>query len=165
MNKLTASFAVIAFAALPMMASAVTVIPVTALNVDQSYSFAANSAAGNDGVTFQFEAVDRFKIDSIRLTANGANVTTAQYEVSNPSVGPLSFDLVTTGLGVSVAPGTIYDIGDTFSVFLTESAATPVAFTVSFETAAIPVPAAGLLLLTALGGGAALRRRKKAVAA
>ncbi|MWD29557.1 VPLPA-CTERM sorting domain-containing protein [Aquicoccus sp. SCR17] len=78
----------------------------------------------------------------------GGLLSAGSLEWENGGVGTVFFD---NGYRIT------YDLHDDFVVGLGNKAYTGVTF-----TAAVPVPAAGLLLVGALGGLGALRRRKKA---
>ncbi|WP_176559560.1 VPLPA-CTERM sorting domain-containing protein [Rubellimicrobium roseum] len=94
------------------------------------------SAAFTDGVTFTFGSLDPVKIAQDVSSGFETSLTVAAGETVNLSV---QFgQVVDTG----VRKGGVADID--FAV----------------EAAVVPVPAAGLLLLTAMGGLAAMRRRK-----
>lgn len=69
-------------------------------------------------------------------------------------------------VGTTVANGGVYNAGDTFTITFNSSSANawPVGLNVVFDTAAVTILAAGLMLLVALGGATALRRRKAAAA-
>ena len=71
MNKLSTALATATFAALPMMASAVTVN--TDVSVGDAPSVSYSIPASGDGVTFSFTALENFSIDGFSITANGSN--------------------------------------------------------------------------------------------
>lgn len=175
MNKLSTALAAAALTALPMMASAVTVN--TNVSLGDAPSTPIGLTPADNGGTINFTALDRFKVAGFGITGNGSNRgvdlrnTTFSLLVNGIQVvGPTSFTNVfpvggTQGLGVGSLPGATFAANDIFSVVFAENSPRALSYTVSFTPTAVPVPAAGLLLLTALGGAAALRRRKKAVAA
>ena len=70
-------------------------------------------------------------------------------------------DSVAVAAGVTTLSTTFEDPNfDQYLVVSWEDSTAGVDFDVEVQVAAVPVPAAGLMLLTALGGAAALRRRK-----
>lgn len=159
---------------IPVAASAATVQRMANIDLTQAgYSFSDTSNIGDDGVKFTFTFTERARISGISLSgsglSNGDDIRSTTYTVINPSTGPEGFQTITagfgTGAGASVIPGQSYAAGDVLTVLFEEDAVLPISYTVSFPVAAVPVPAAGLLLLTALGGAAAMRRRKKAATA
>ena len=173
MNKFSTAFAAAALATLPMMASAVTTTQSHNVSVNTAPSYSYSVPTSEDGVIFEFTALDDFIIDTFSLNANGSNggvdVSAATYQVSVTNPVPVNFSTVFSaggqGQGFAFVSGATFMAGDVFTVSFDESSPRPMSFTVGFVTTAVadvPVPAAGLLLLSALGGAAALRRRKKA---
>jgi len=159
---------------IPVVASAATVTRNETIDLSQSaYSFSDTAEIGDDGVLFTFTFADRARVSGISLSGSGTNggadIESTTYTVINPNTGPDGFQTITdsfgVGAGASVIPGQKYNAGDVLTVRFEEDAERPISYTVSFPVAAVPVPAAGLLLLTALGGAAAMRRRKKAAKA
>jgi len=170
MKILKTTCAALAFVALPFTASALTVLPTADVTAPEDFSFSATVDASEDGVQFTFQILEDLIIPffSLSSSAPSGGSTTTTYEISNPAVGPTPFgQLNLDTIGADVTAGTTYSAGDIFTITLLEGVDTPISYTVSFATqiAAVPVPAAGLLLLTALGGAAAMRRRKTSAAA
>lgn len=166
-NTLKITLAVAALSALPMAASAVTVDR-AALDVELTPGFYSTNytvEADEDGVVFNFNVLEDLNIPEFSLSssASGGSSTT-MYEITKPSVGPSSFGILNLDfIGSDIVSGADYMAGETFQVIFTETTRNPISYTVSFSTTAIsavPVPAAGLLLMTALGGAFALRRKK-----
>ena len=167
MNMFKSAAAAAALMALPFAASAATanLASVSVSLVPDAYSQSYTVAADEDGVVFNFNVTEDLSIPTFSLSSSapqgGSNTTT--YEITQPATGPSAFGILNLAtVGADIVPGADYAAGDTFQVIFLESTSDPISYTVSFSTAAVPVPAAGLLLLTAVGGAAALRRRKKA---
>lgn len=167
--KTTALAAVMALGA--SVASAATVdvfVPTTPSNFTSSMN-----VASGDSLVYTFTATEDTRVlDRIFARATGTN---AGLDVQNAMVGfngNLSpFDTVFTspgaGAGDSNFAGFSVMLGDQFTfTFDNSNGADPLGTTLSFSNvAAVPVPAAGLLLLTALiGGGVAARRKNKQTA-
>jgi hypothetical protein len=172
MNMIKTTLAAAALMALPFAASAATTFAIpTDIVANDAYSESATVEAGGTGGTFTFNVLERLRINGISLSATGssggADLANTTYVITKPSdSGGLT--VITFGNAASGFAGfdgiTDYAAGESFDVVFTTGPAAfnPVSYTVSFETSEVPVPAAGLLLLTALGGAAAMRRRKKA---
>ena len=136
----------------------------------------SGAAATNGTVVLDFES-SAVPLTAAAATANlgglGSSFTSASLEwfdkPSNVSLGFTNLvDLAGIGFGGSLStifsgPGTPDEqyVVLTWSGFSSQSGD----LQVSVQVSTIPVPAAGLLLLTAIGGVTALRRRKKAAAA
>jgi hypothetical protein len=124
---------------------------------------------------FKFTASEALKIlDFFAFTANGSSggndtaLATFSYNGDGgasstgiPAGNTVSFG--SQGISFAGLPGFVLAKGESFSLFLKsgDGASKLVDLDATFSTAAVPVPAAGLLLLTALAGGAAVARRKK----
>lgn len=160
----------------PVAAFAITEADPAVITVDQSFSFSQTIASGVGAADFFFTVADRLRINGIAVSGTGTNggtdIGNTTFEITNPAVGPEGFSFIGTFGTASAGFGgtdiiTDFIVGDRFAVFFdtTPANVNSISYTVSFDTSPVPVPAAGLLLLTALGGAAAMRRRKKAATA
>jgi hypothetical protein len=171
MNMIAKVLAAAALASLPAMASAVTTTVATDVQLGDAPSVSFSVPTTDDGVIFSFTALNRFAVTGFAVNAvgsnSGADASGTTFSVDGGP--PLSFGVVNNFGPVSFAggfaPGAKYATGDSFTIQFFENAVNDISYGVSFTTSPIPVPAAGLLLLTALGGAAALRRRKKTATA
>jgi hypothetical protein len=124
-------------------------------------------------VEYVFNVLEALKIDSFALSGTAAaaipgeaadDVGDVLFGFTDPPSSGFSIvnDFGNSAAGFGSLPGGVFAVGDTFSIFFADGIQNPVAFTVSFQTAQIPVPAAGLLLAPVLvaGGVVAMRRRK-----
>lgn len=131
-----------------------------------------------DTVSFQYNAVDTFRVPDFSLTANGFSFGA---DISNLTIDlfrggtlqqTLAFSPVNIGNPVSNATeifgNLVLTSGDSFRVNVFETSgpnSLPVLLTLTFAAVPVPLPAGGLLLLTALaGGGMAMRRRRAQLA-
>lgn len=165
--------------------AAAVVSPAAATATTVNYDLVKNTAYSiaqvilpNGDVEFAFTVKQPLKIAEFALTAStaGDTVTEAVDDLDHirfgftvPPVDQFStlVPYFNTAIGFGTLPGGSYARNDTFSIFVTDGIENPVGLTLSFQTAAIPVPAAGLMLAPVLlaGGVVALRRRKAALAA
>lgn len=168
MNRfMKTTLAATALTALPFAAFAATadLASVDVSLMPNNYSENYTVAATEDGAIFNFSVVEDLRIPMFNLSASAASgVDTTTYEISKPNVGPSAFGLLNlASVGSDIVPGADYAAGENFTVIFSERSNVPISYTVSFSTvSAVPVPAAGLLLLSGFGGIMALRRRKKA---
>ena len=131
-----------------------------------------------DDFSFLFDANGTFRVQDFSLTANGNSAggdidnLTIQLSQNGIVEQMLDFDPIFTGTAVSNATeifgNLVFADGDSFSVsvfeMLSNGNSRPVALTLAFSAVAVPLPAAGLLLLTALAGAGMVGRRRRTAA-
>jgi hypothetical protein len=152
-------------------ASAATITDGQSLSVGESVVTNAVLTPGDDAV-FTYTATEDLRIQSFLAFAGGSSsgddLEKLTFGVGSPTES-FAASAITTfpPFGLSFAAmmvdgPVVLAAGDTFTFTfdLDSSATAEVGANVAFETAVIPLPAGGLLLLGALGAGAALRRRK-----
>lgn len=185
LNTIKTSLAAAAIATLPMMASAATIdgqldiagnVNLTGSsfnasgNVDLLPSGGVINATGDFASSLGF--LDVISLVDIDFSTPGAIFTAGEFTFTATSFS----NFVDTAASVAFsALGVVSSVNydDTVSLLTFSAQPNGVATQVSFSStvlapapvAPVPVPAAGLLLLTALGGAAAMRRRKKAATA
>lgn len=166
------AFAFATAVTIPALAGAASVTFSSSVAANQNYSFAEVIRPG-DAIEFRFTALDDFKIISFSVSGTGTNAEDDVRDIRFGLVDPASQAFTTvssvgnSAAGFGFLPGMTYAMGDVFSVFFTDGITNDVGLTLSFDTApvaAVPLPAAGLLLGPVLlaGAAAALRRRKSA---
>jgi len=164
-----------AVATMPTLANAAAVVFNNDIGAGQNHSFTAVIKPG-DSIEFRFTALDDFKIDSFAVSGTGtsaeADVRDVRFGLSLPASGLFSTvsSVGDAAAGFGFITGMAYVMDDVFSVFFEDGITEEVGLTLSFDTtavAAVPLPAAGLLLAPVLlaGAASAFRRRKAAIAA
>ncbi len=168
MSLLTKTFTAAAVAiALPAMAQAVTVT--TDISADQPYTFSYDLFP-NTTNEFIFNVTEDLDIDGFALSGTGTNsgvdLSDVRFGFALPADG--KFTVITAGTiaaGFGFLEGGSFMAGDTFMIYFTDGVKNKVGTTLSFDTtspAAVPLPAAGGLLVLAIGAVAAARRKKSA---
>jgi hypothetical protein len=153
-------------AVLPLAAPAATLYQ-TDLRAGDFYTNAVPVAPGS-ALEFRFNVLEALRIQAISLSATG-NTSGDDVNSITFGYGPITtqhFSTIgtvgTTAFGGGFLPGATYAVGDSFSVFVNDIVTNPASLTLSFSTASVPVPAAGLLLGSVLlAGGAVARRRSR----
>ena len=173
MNKIKAVGLAAAMMMAPLAASAATVVPGGSYDLlADDYTFDQKLNVGAAGQTYTFSFTNTS--DKLAaLTVAGVNVRQATAKFTGGvqfMAGPLSFGFAEDETGgregtFKVAAGQSIDVvlsfGDVIDSGIKNSKGkAQVGFDI--EAAVVPVPAAGLLLLTALGGLGFARRRKSA---
>lgn len=177
LNKLKTITAAVAFAALPMMAAATPLDfnegGSTLIELGNTYGYAETGiTAGPDSRNFTLNATPPSAIgletefNTLEFTGTFTNLMiflTRDSGVVNAT------EILTAGTSRLFELSTVFNTDVGFEQVLTVSwdavTGSQAGFLIQATPSAVPVPAAGLLLLTAIGGAAALRRRKKAVTA
>lgn len=131
---------------------------VFAIEIEGSASDGAGSAAFGFQATSQLVAIET---DSLNPNTGFAGAT-VEWNSQADGLGAV-FGIVNAGAGATLI--TTFGINDTKWLIARWTDVTSNLSNFDLRVSAVPVPAAGLMLVTALGGAAALRRRKKAAAA
>ena len=148
----------------PLAASAATI------NIVKNgfYSGGEPTLASGSSVSFGFEALEDLRVlNFVSITGNGTNSGNDLTKVSYGINGVMeTFTYTGTSATAAAAvqlPGFKLLAGDTFTIDFeyAQGGARTVDVDYSFVTAPVPVPAAGLMLLSGLGGLAIARRRAR----
>ncbi|WP_371158429.1 VPLPA-CTERM sorting domain-containing protein [Jannaschia sp. 2305UL9-9] len=156
-------------------ASAATLTSGGALNIGDDASIATNIAPTSSSVGYTFTALEDMRVNdfiSVSATGNqsGASIAQLTFGYTGASINDITGATLdstiilpgsTTAFGGGTLPGFILRTGESFTFEFQNGSASTVAATMNFTTAAVPLPAGGLLLLTALAGAGAVARRKK----
>ena len=149
----------------PMAASAVTV------NAGDKVLEQGIIPAGDGSLTFSFDAGSDFNVNGFLVGGQGFNMGSDLQLVTfdGPGGTNYTFTSILTGPsglsnGERFIPGFFsFDEGDTITFdFSGNGNDDQVGIQVNFEALPVPLPAGGLLLLSALGAGVVASRRKKA---
>lgn len=150
------------------LAGAAAASTVTALSVDD---FAINGGLTDAGETlsFTFTASEALRVQNFVSVSSvglsgGADLALVTFGIEGAFNISETYDAFAVNGATTQAdsslPGFDLAAGETFTVFFEYGdGVAPTSHQFSFATTAVPLPAGGLLLLTALGGFAALRRK------
>lgn len=155
------ALASVAAVVLPLAANA-TPIAAT-ISKGNAYSFSNNLTPGSQ-IEYEFTVAGPLKVDLFVISATGQfkDVKDVTFGFTPATTNTL-FVLGTTGTvaGFGTLTGGTFAAGDVISIFLNDGITKSVGTTLSFNTAAVPLPAAGGLLMLALAGTGAIAARKK----
>jgi len=122
-----------------------------------------------DKAEFTFTALEDLRVSRIALsgTDNRGGLDLANVEFGLTSATTDTFDSIVsfglTGAAFDSLAGFTLDAGEAFTLFWEDGIEAPVGLTASFQTTAVPVPAALPLLLGGIAAlGAVSRKKKKA---
>lgn len=166
MKKLFAAAALAATFAFPMTASAVTT------NIFKDSSYTVNQVFPTpvpSSLIFEFVAQEELRVLDVSLSATSSTsgLDTVFLEIirgTNPPAAPSQFDNINLAgtFATSSIPSFAMMVGDYFRITFTGSPITAASVTTSFDTAPVPLPAAGgMLLFAVVAGGIAGRRKNK----
>ena len=165
MKKIFAAAALATTFAFPMAASAVTtdIFKDSFYSVNQVFPTPVPSS-----LVFQFDAQEDLRVMTVSLsaTASTSGLDTVFLEIirgtNNPPAAPSQFDVINAAgtQATSTIPSFVLMQGDFFRITFTGSPIQGSSITTSFDTAPVPLPAAGgMLLLAVIAGGVAGRRK------
>ena len=167
-----AAFGVVLAAVLPGAALASSMHPHLSADVfaGEAYSLSGTLDAGDASLAITLDIEEALMIDAFALSGSGTNFGMDLSEIRFGFQAPLdaqfdhviSFDGVSEASAFDVIYGRIFAAGETVTLTFAGHIQNPASVTVSFDTAPIPVPAAGGLLLAALTGLGLARRTKAA---
>lgn len=124
---------------------------------------------GTDTAEFTFTALERLRVSTIALAGtdanNGTELAKVRYALNGTPVTPFPL-IVPNGQSASASgfiPSFNLDLGSSFTIFwdLVAPAGTPIGITASFNTTAVPVPAALPLLVGGVALLGAVARKKR----
>lgn len=179
LTKFKTTLAAIALIALPMMATAAPMQlnegASTLIELDNTYSYSNTALTGAGSLTFDLTATPPSQLElKTRFSVLEFTGTFVGLVIQLTTGEGVEFATLTNTLGdvSEFALNTIFNNDRNFTQTLNISwtdvmtgDSAQAGILIQSTPSAVPVPAAGLLLLSALGGVAALRRRRKAVEA
>ncbi len=155
---------------LPGFAQAAPILFEYDIGAPAAYGYAEVINPG-DSLEFRFNVLTDLKIAQFVFSATGnsseADVRDIKFGMIEPLTGFFTqIDSEGTSAGAfGFLDGATFMAGQIFSIYLEDGITLPVPVTMSFETTAVPLPAAGLLMAPfVVAAGLVSRRRRKAAA-
>lgn len=155
---------------MPGLAQAVLVLFEYDIGAPGDFGYASVINPG-DSLEFRFHVLVDLMIDGFSLSATGNSAEADVRDIKFGMIHPLAGAFSIFGSENNVAgafgflDGASFAAGQIFSIYMEDGINHPVPVTLSFETTAVPLPAAGLLMAPfVVAAGLVSRRRRKAAA-